>query len=187
MSPKAKSEPGPRWAVINENFPLTEVENQIINRHDAVWKEHCDGGKLTDSNSINQEFRSFEMDAECGDLKALENLNRFGTPEGLMRFRRAEQTGRRARFDRENCGLFVETHAIAKRLREIFEKLLREYRLGGEDERKLLGLPAVINDDCTALLERQITALFAAESHTPGTFETLGNHINLVEIEEDAE
>jgi hypothetical protein len=184
MSPKTKPESGPKYCLINENFSLTAEENAIINRHDAVWKEHCDGGKMTDSNSINQEFRSFEMDAECGDLKALENLNRFGTPEGLMRFRRAEQTGRRARFDRENCGLFVETHAIAKRLRQIFEKLLADYRTGGEDERRLLGLSPVLNDDATSLMERTIASLFAIESHTPGTFEVMANHVQLIELEE---
>jgi hypothetical protein len=187
MATKTKTESGTRWCVINRNFALTEAENEIINRHDAVWKEHCDGGKLTDSNSINQEFRSFEMDAECGDLKALENLNRFGTPEGLMRFRRAEQTGRRARFDRDHAGLFLEVHPIAKRLREIFQKLLKQYREGGEDERRLLGLQPVIHDDATSLMERTIASLFAVESHTPGTFEVMANHINLVEIEEDAE
>jgi len=184
MATKTKTESGTRWCVINPNFALTEAENEIINRHDAVWKEHCDGGKLTDSNSINLEFRSLEMDAAHGDLKALENLNRFGTPEGLMRYRRAEQTGRRVRFDKENCVLFVETHAIAKRLRQIFEKLLADYRSGGEDERKLLGLSPVVHDDCTALLERQITALFAAESHTPAGFEVLANHVQLIELEE---
>jgi hypothetical protein len=185
MSPKAKSEPGPRWAVINENFPLTEAENQIINRHNAIWREHCDGGKLTDSNSISLEFRSLEMDASHGDLQALEQLNRFGTEEALMRFRRAEQAGRRVRFDRENCGLFTEVHPIASRLRGILEKLLRDYRAGGEDERKLLGLQPVIHDDATSLMERTIASLFAVESHTPGTFEVMANHINLVEIEEE--
>lgn len=182
---KPKNQSGPRWCVLNPNFSLAAEENEIINRHDAVWREHCQGGKATDAPSLEQEFRSMEMDAAHGDEKALETLRTFGTLESFTRFRRAEQTGRRARFDRDHAGLFVETHAIAKRLREGFEKLLREYRLGGEDERRLLGLPAVMNDDCTALLERQIAGLFAVESHQPSVFEVLGNHINLIEIEEE--
>jgi hypothetical protein len=185
MATKTKPESGPRWAIINENFSLTDEENEIINKHDQIWREHCDGGKLTDSNSINQEFRSFEMDAAHGDLQALEQLNRFGTEEALMRFRRAEQTGRRVRFDRENCGLFTEVHPIASRLRGILEKLLRDYRAGGEDERRLLGLQPVIHDDATSLMERTIAGLFAVESHTPATFEVMANHISLIEIEEE--
>jgi hypothetical protein len=185
MAPKAKPESGPKWAIINENFALTDAENQIINRHDAIWREHCEGGKPTDALSIELEYRSFENGAADGDLEALKMLQTFGTLEAFVRFRRAEQSGRRMRFDREHCALFTEVHPIASRLRGIFEKLLREYRLGGEDERKLLGLPAVVHDDCSALLERQIAGLFAVESHTPANFETLANHLALTQIEED--
>ena len=187
MSPKAKTESGPKWAIINENFALTESENQIINRHNAIWHEHCTTGKPAGGQELALEYASFENDANHGDEKALEMLRTFGSLEAFSRFRRAEQTGRRMRFDRENCGLFVEVHPIASRLRGIFEKLLKQYREGGEDERRLLGLPPVMNDDCTALLERQISSLFAVESHTPAVFEVMGNHINLVEIEEDAQ
>jgi hypothetical protein len=182
---KTKTESGPRWAILNENFALSPAENEVVNRHNDVWREHCQGSKATDAPGLEQEFRSLEMDASHGDEKALETLRTFGTLESFTRFRRAEQTGRRARFDRDNAGLFVETHAIAKRLREGFEKLLKQYREGGEDERKLLGLSPIIRDDCTALLERQIATLFAAESHTPAVFETLGNHVALIETEEE--
>lgn len=182
---KPKTESGPKWGIINENFQLSPAENEIVNRHNDVWREHCQGSKATDAPGLEQEFRSLEMDAAHGDEKALETLRTFGTLESFTRFRRAEQTGRRARFDRDHAGLFVETHAIARRLREGFERLLREYRLGGEDERRLLGLPAVMNDDCTALLERQIAGLFAVESHQPSVFEVMANHINLIEIMED--
>lgn len=184
---KTKSQSAPAWCVINENFPLTDAENQIINKHDAVWNEHCAGGKPTDHGSLELEFRSFEHGAADGDLEALKMLQTFGTLESFTRYRRAEQTGRRVKFDREHCALFTEVHPIASRLRGIFEKLLKTYRAGGEEERKLLGLPPVMNDDCTALLERQISSLFAVESHTPAAFEVLGNHISLVEIEEDAQ
>jgi hypothetical protein len=187
MSPKAKPESGPKWAIINENFALTGAENTIINKHDAIWRDHCAGGKPTDGLSLELEYRSFENGAADGDSEALKMLQTFGTLESFVRFRRAEQTGRRVKFHRENCGTFVETHPIASRLRGIFEKLLREYRAGGEEERKLLGLPAVMNDDCTALLERQIASLFAAESHRPAAFEILANHVELTQIEEGAE
>lgn len=188
MSPKNKAtESAPRYCLINENFSLTAEENTIINRHNAIWREHCAGGKPVDGHALELEYRSIQNDAADGDEEALKMLRTFGTMESFTRYRRAEQTGRRARFDRENCALFVDTHAIASRLRAIFEKLLREYRAGGEEERKLLGLPAVMHDDCTALLERQIASLFAVESHTPGTFEVMGNHVQLIEIEEDAQ
>jgi hypothetical protein len=182
---KTKTEPGIKWCVINENFPLSPAENEVVNRHNDVWREHCLGGKATDAPGLEQEFRSLEMDAAHGDEKALETLRTFGTLEAFTRFRRAEQTGRRARFDRDNAGLFVETHAIAKRLREIFEKLLKQYREGGEDERRLLGLQPVIHDDATSLMERQIAGLFAVESHQPSTFEVMANHVALIEIMED--
>ena len=187
MSPANKNKPesGPKWAILNPNFSLTDAENQIINKHDAVWNEHCAGGKATDAPSLELEFRSFEHGAADGDSEALKALQTFGTLEAFTRYRRAEQTGRRVKFDREHCALFTEVHPIASRLRGIFEKLLREYRAGGEEERKLLGLPAVMNDDCTALLERQIASLFAVESHTPAAFETLANHLALTQIEED--
>jgi hypothetical protein len=185
MSPKAKPESGPRWAILNPNFALTESENQIINKHDAIWREHCEGGKPTDAPSLELEFRSFENGAADGDLEALKMLQTFGTLESFVRYRRAEQTGRRVKFDRDHCGLFTETHPIASRLRGIFEKLLREYRAGGESERQLLGLSPIVNDDCTSLLERQIAGLFAVESHTPSAFEVLANHISLTQIEED--
>ncbi len=185
MSPKNKNQSAPTWCVINENFPLTDAENQIINKHDAVWNEHCAGGKPTDVQSLELEFRSFEHGAADGDSEALKALQTFGTLEAFTRYRRAEQTGRRVKFDREHCALFTEVHPIASRLRGIFEKLLREYRLGGEDERRLLGLQPVINDDATSLMERTIAGLFAVESHTPSAFETLANHISLIEIEED--
>ena len=187
MSPKAKPESGPRWAIINDNFPLSPAENEVVNKHNAIWQAHCEGGKPTDGQSLELEYRSFENDAADGDSEALKMLQTFGTLEAFVRFRRAEQTGRRVRFDRENCALFTEVHPIASRLRGIFEKLLKQYREGGEDERKLLGLPAVMNDDCTALLERQISSLFAVESHTPAAFEVMGNHVQLIEIEEDAQ
>ena len=185
MSPKNKSQSAPAWCVINENFPLTDAENQIINRHDAVWRDHCDGGKPTDHGSLELEFRSFENGAADGDLEALKMLQTFGSLEAFVRFRRAEQSGRRMRFDREHCALFTETHAIAKRLREIFEKLLKQYREGGEDERRLLGLNPVLHDDATSLMERTIAGLFAVESHTPAAFEVLANHLALTQIEED--
>ena len=185
MSPKNKNQSAPTWCVINENFPLTDAENQIINKHDAVWRDHCENGKPTDHGSLELEYRSFENDAADGDSEALKMLQTFGSLEAFVRFRRAEQSGRRMRFDREHCALFTEVHPIASRLRGIFEKLLREHRLGGEDERKLLGLPAVVHDDCTALLERQIAGLFAVESYTPSAFEVMANHISLIEIEEE--
>jgi hypothetical protein len=187
MTPKNKTESAPQWCVINPNFPLTESENTIINRHDAIWRDHCAGGKPTDGQSLELEFRSFEMDAADGDSEALKMLQTFGTLESFVRFRRAEQTGRRVKFHRENCGTFVAVHPIAKRLREIFEKLLKEYREGGEHERRLLGLNPVLHDDATSLMERTIAGLFAVESHTPAAFEVLGNHITLVEIGEDAQ
>lgn len=185
MSSKTKTESGTRWCILNENFALSPAENEVVNRHNDVWREHCQGSKATDAPSLEQEFRSLEMDAAHGDEKALETLRTFGTLESFTRFRRAEQTGRRARFDRDHAGLFVETHPIAKRLREGFEKLLKQYREGGEDERRLLGLQPVIHDDATSLMERQIATLFAAESHTPAVFETLANHVALIEIEEE--
>ena len=187
MSPKAKPESGPQWAIINDNFPLSPAENEVVNKHNAIWRDHCEGGKPTDAPSLEMEYRSFENDAADGDSEALKALQTFGTLEAFTRFRRAEQTGRRVKFDRENAHLFTETHTIAKRLRGIFEKLLAEYRAGGEDERRLLGLQPVIHDDATSLMERQISALFAVESHTPAAFEVMGNHINLVEIEEAAQ
>jgi hypothetical protein len=185
MSPKAKTESGPKWAIINENFPLSPAENEVVNRHNEVWRDHCAGGKPVDGHSLEMEYRSIQNNAADGDEEALKMLRTFGTMESFTRYRRAEQTGRRSRFDRENCGTFVEVHPIASRLRNVFEKLLREYRAGGEEERKLLGLPAVMHDDCTALLERQIASLFAVESHTPGTFEVMANHVQLIEIEEE--
>jgi hypothetical protein len=186
MSPKNKAtESAPRYCLINENFSLTAEENTIINQHDAIWRDHCAGGKPVDGHSLEMEYRSIQNNAADGDEEALKMLRTFGTMEAFTRYRRLEQTGRRVRFDRENCGTFVETHGIASRLRNVFEKLLKEYRLRGENERKLLGLPAVMHDDCTALLERQIASLFAVESHTPGTFEVMGNHVQLIEIEEE--
>jgi hypothetical protein len=188
MSPKNKAtESAPRYCLINENFALTDAENTIINRHDAIWREHCAGGKPVDGHALELEWRSIINGSSDGDVEALAKLKTFGSLESFTRFRRAEQSGRRRLFDRENCGTFVEVHPIASRLRGIFEKLLKQYREGGEYERRLLGLPPVINDDATALMERTIAGLFAVESHTPGTFETLGNHITLVEIEEDAQ
>ena len=131
MSPKNKNQSAPAFCVINENFPLTESENQIINRHDAIWQAHCEGGKPTDIQSLELEFRSFEHGAADGDSEALKALQKFGTLEAFTRYRRAEQTGRRVKFDRDHCDLFVEVHPIAKRLRDIFEKLLKQYRYGG--------------------------------------------------------
>jgi hypothetical protein len=187
MSPKNKSQSAPQWCVRNPNFPLSPAENEVVNRHNALWADHCEGGKPTDGLSLELEFRSFENGAADGDSEALKMLQTFGTLESFVRFRRAEQLGRRRCFDRENAGLFVEVHPIASRLRAIFEKLLKEYREGGEHERRLLGLNPVLHDDATALMERQIAGLFAVESHTPAAFEVLGNHITLVEIEEDAQ
>lgn len=187
MSPKNKNQSAPAWCVINPNFALTPTENEVLNRHNEIWRNHCEGGKPTDHGSLELEFRSFEMGAADGDSEALKALQTFGTLEAFTRYRRAEQAGRRVKFDREHCGLFTETHAIAKRLREIFEKLLKQYREGGEDERRLLGLPPVINDDATALMERTIAGLFGVESHTPSAFEVLANHVQLIEIEEDAQ
>jgi hypothetical protein len=187
MSPanKTKSQSAPQWCVINPNFALNESENQIINKHDAIWREHCSTGKPTDSLSVEMEYRSFENGAADGDSEALKMLQTFGTLEAFVRFRRAEQLGRRRRFDRENAALFVEVHPIAKRLREILEKLLHQYRIGGEDERRLLGLSPVLNDDATSLMERTIAGLFAVESHTPAAFEVMGNHVELTQIEEE--
>jgi hypothetical protein len=188
MSPKNKAtESAPRYCLINENFALTDAENTIINRHDAIWREHCAGGKPVDGHSLEMEYRSIQNNAADGDEEALKMLRTFGTMEAFTRYRRAEQTGRRVKFDRENCGLFVEFHPIASRLRGVFEKLLKQYREGGEEERRLLGLQPVIHDDATALMERTIAGLFAVESHTPAAFEVLSNHITLVEIEEDAQ
>ena len=188
MSPKNKAtESAPRYCLINENFSLTAEENTIINRHDAIWRDHCAGGKPVDGHSLEMEYRSVQNNAADGDEEALKMLRTFGTMEAFTRYRRAEQTGRRVKFDRENCGLFVEFHPIASRLRGVFEKLLKQYREGGEEERRLLGLQPVIHDDATALMERTIAGLFAVESHTPAAFEVLGNHITLVEIEEDAQ
>jgi hypothetical protein len=185
MSPKAKPESGPKWAIINENFPLSPAENEVVNRHNQIWRDHCEGGKPTDHGSLELEFRSFEMGAADGDSEALKMLQTFGTLESFVRYRRAEQTGRRVKFDRENAALFTEVHPIASRLRGIFEKLLKTYREGGEDERRLLGLNPVLHDDATALMERTIAGLFAVESHTPANFEVLANHISLIEIGED--
>ena len=184
MSPRNKNESGPKWAIINENFPLTAEENAIVNKHDAVWKGHCSGPNI-DTMTLELAWKSITMGAEYGDDEALEKLRTFGSLESYVRFRRAEALGIRRKFDRENCGLFVETHAIASRLRGIFEKLLKQYREGGEDERKLLGLPAVVNDDATALMERTINSLFKVESYHPTDFEVLGNHVELVELEEE--
>ena len=188
MSPKNKAtESAPRYCLINDNFSLTAEENTIINRHNAIWRDHCEGGKPTDAMAVELEWRGVINGSSDGDVEALAKLKTFGSLENFTRFRRAEQTGRRRLFDRENCGTFVETHPIASRLRGIFEKLLKTYREGGEDERRLLGLQPVIHDDATALMERTIAGLFAVESHTPVAFEVLGNHISLVEIEEGAE
>jgi hypothetical protein len=187
MAPKNKTQSAPTWCILNPNFSLTAEENTIINRHDAIWQAHCEGGKPTDVQSLELEYRSIQNDAADGDDEALKMLRTFGTMEAFTRYRRAEQTGRRVKFDRDHCALFVEVHPIASRLRGIFEKLLREYRAGGEDERKLLGLPPVINDDATALMERTIAGLFAVESHTPAAFEVMANHVQLIEIEEGAE
>ena len=185
MSPKAKPESGPKWAIINPNFSLTAEENAIVNRHDAIWREHCAGGKPVDGHSLELEWRSIINGSSDGDVEALAKLKTFGSLESFTRYRRAEQTGRRVKFDRENCGTFVAVHPIAKRLREIFEKLLKEYREGGEHERRLLGLNPVLNDDATSLMERTIAGLFAVESHTPAAFEVMGNHVQLIEIEEE--
>lgn len=182
---KPKSEPVTKWCVLNPNFSLTAEENAIINRHDALWKEHCDGGVNTDAASLALEHQGFENAATHGDERALELLKSFPTVESLTRYRRAEQAGRRRRFDCENCGTYEQTKPIAARLRGVFEKMLADYRSGGESERQLLGLSPIIRDDCTALLERQIATLFAAESRTPGVFETLANHVALIEIEEE--
>lgn len=187
MSPKAKPESDPKWAIVNDNFALTPAENEVVNRHNQIWRDHCENGKPIDHGSLELEFRSFEMGAADGDLEALKMLQTFGTLEAFTRYRRAEQAGRRVKFDREHCGLFTEVHPIAKRLRGIFEKLLKTYREGGEDERRLLGLNPVLHDDATALMERTIAGLFAVESYTPSAFEVLGNHVTLVEIEEDAQ
>ena len=187
MSPKAKPESGPKWAIINDNFPLSPAENQVVNRHNEVWRDHCGGGKPVDGHALELEWRSIINGSSDGDVEALKQLQTFGSLENFTRYRRAEQTGRRVKFDRENSGTFVEVHPIASRLRGIFEKLLKQYREGGEDERRLLGLPPVINDDATALMERTIAGLFAVESHTPGTFEVMGNHVQLIEIEEGAQ
>jgi hypothetical protein len=187
MSPanKAKSQSAPQWCVHNPNFPLSPAENEVVNRHNEVWRDHCAGGKPVDGHALELEWRSIINSSSDGDVEALAKLKTFGSLESFTRFRRAEQSGRRRLFDRENCGTFVEVHPIASRLRGIFEKLLKQYREGGEDERRLLGLPPVINDDATALMERTIAGLFAVESHTPAAFEVLGNHISLVEIEEE--
>jgi hypothetical protein len=189
MSPanKSKTESAHQWCVINPNFPLTESENTIINRHDAIWREHCAGGKPVDGHALELEWRSIINGSSDGDVEALKQLQTFGSLENFTRYRRAEQTGRRVKFDRENCGTFVAVHPIAKRLREIFEKLLKEYREGGEHERRLLGLNPVLNDDATSLMERTIAGLFAVESHTPAAFEVMANHVQLIEIEEDAQ
>jgi hypothetical protein len=188
MSPKNKAtESAPRYCLINENFSLTAEENTIINQHDAIWRDHCAGGKPVDGHSLEMEYRSIQNNAADGDEEALKMLRTFGTMEAFTRYRRAEQTGRRVKFDRENCGLFVQVHPIASRLRGIFEKLLKQYREGGEHERRLLGLNPVLNDDATSLMERTIAGLFAVESHTPAAFEVMANHVQLIEIEEDAQ
>ncbi len=189
MSPanKSKTQSAPQWCVINPNFALTDAENQIINKHNEVWRDHCAGGKPVDGHALELEWRSIINGSSDGDVEALAKLKTFGSLENFTRYRRAEQTGRRVKFDRENCGTFVEVHPIAKRLREIFEKLLKEYREGGEHGRRLLGLNPVLNDDATSLMERTIAGLFAVESHTPGTFEVMGNHVQLIEIEEGAQ
>lgn len=158
-----------------------------MNKHNAIWREHCEGGKPVDGHSLELEYRSIQNGAADGDEEALKMLRTFGTMEAFTRYRRAEQTGRRVKFDRENSGTFVEVHPIASRLRGIFEKLLKQYREGGEEERRLLGLQPVIHDDATSLMERTIAGLFAVESHTPAAFEVMGNHITLVEIEEGAQ
>jgi hypothetical protein len=187
MSPanKTKSQSAPAWCVINPNFSLTAEENAIVNRHDAIWRKHCEGGKPTDAMSVELEWKSILMGAEDGDDEALQKLKTFGSLESYVRFRRAEALGIRRKFDRDNAHLFLETHGIAKRLREIFEKLLHQYRIGGEDERRLLGLSPVLNDDATSLMERTIAGLFAVESHTPSVFEVMGNHVELTQIEEE--
>lgn len=183
---KTKTEPGIKWCILNPSlFALTEAENAIINAHDELWRQHCDGGKNTDPLSIELEFNSIVGKAEDGDLEALKLLKSFGTVEAYARYSRAEQSGRRRRFDRDHCGTFEEVKSIATRAKARFHDLLREYRDSGEVTRKLLELSPVIADDATGKLERLIMDCAKVESHSPQTFEILANHINLVEIEEE--
>jgi|GEM_PF-4132446 len=184
---KTKTETGPKWAILNPQlFALSEAENATINAHDELWRQHCDGGKHVDPLSIESEFNSIINKAEDGDLEALKLLKSFGTLESYARYSRAEQSGRRRRFDRENCGTFEEVKGIATRAKAHFHDLLREYRDSGEATRKLLELSPVISDDATGKLERLIMDCSKVESHSPQTFETLTNHLALTQIEEDA-
>jgi hypothetical protein len=182
---KPKTETGPKWAILNPQlFALSEAENATINAHDALWAEHCNGGKHTDPLSIETEFNAIINKAEDGDLEALKLLKSFGTLEAYARYCRAEQAGRRRRFDRENCGTFEQVKSIAARAKARFHELLREYRDSGETTRKLLELSPVTSDDATARLERLIMDCAKVESHSPQTFEVLSNHLALTQIEE---
>jgi hypothetical protein len=182
---KTKTESGPRWAILNPSlFALSEAENATINAHDELWRQHCDGGKHVDPLSIESEFNSIVGKAEDGDLEALKLLKSFGTVEAYARYSRAEQAGRRRRFDRDHCGTFEEVKGIATRAKARFHDLLREYRDSGETTRKLLELSPVTIDDATAKLERLIADCAKVENHTPAVFEVLANHLALTQIEE---
>ena len=136
MSSKTKTEPGIKWCIINPSlFALSEAENAIINAHDALWAEHCNGGKHTDPLSIESEFNSIVGKAEDGDLEALKLLKSFGTVEAFARYSRAEQSGRRRRVDRDHCGTFEEVKSIATRAKARLNEILSEYRDAGEATR----------------------------------------------------
>lgn len=184
MSPKAKPTT-PRWAILNEQtFALNEAENEIINRHNQVWADHCEDSKGGDLADLNSEWVSIVNDSEHGFDEALQKLKTFGSEENYTRYRRAELTGKSRKFHREHCHLFTETHAIAKRARERFQDLLKVYREANTATRKVLGLGPAANDDATSLLERLIAECSKVENYTPSSFEIIGNHVALVQIDE---
>jgi hypothetical protein len=190
MSPanKSKTESAPQWCVLNPQlFALTQAENEIVNRHDKIWRDHCEGAKSSSLHDVEAEWRSIRMDAEHGDEAALTTFKSCGSVETFIRVRRTEQAGRNARFNRDNCGTFGEVKGIAKRCRERVEKVLAEYRLAGEDIRRLIEVAPILNDDATSKMERLIGQCQSIENRTPSVFEMLGNHIDLIEIEEGAE
>jgi hypothetical protein len=174
--PKPKTKQ-PRWG-FNLNgriFPFSNEENAIVNKHDELWREHCEDVGDTGPHTLARKFHDLCNDASAGNMEALSMLEKFPTREALTRYCRIRGEGKNARFNNENRDKFAETHPIAKRIRREIEGLRDNYIDKVAKLRETLNLSAK-GDDFVRLCEGAIQTLARIESHKPAQFERMQDH-----------
>lgn len=169
---KSSSTESPLFFVIDPKFlVLSRDESNLLHEMESIGCQLQAEATFQTDAELKERWGAFEgavLSRNCPI--AMGELQKYGSEESFLRLSHISETGRHAAYHARYAKDFLLVRPICDRIKATAEEALDTYRKSTAAPRSVLGLPAIVSDDATAILHDLIQAVVRVREMEPAKF-----------------